>query len=66
MTNFHEINLNNYDHEDVAQLNEWGIYAVDKLERLHSERRQMFRLGMWFGILIGATIVSMTVIVFGG
>jgi len=37
-----ELNLSNYDEEDVSLLNGWGIDAVRAIERLARERQQLF------------------------
>jgi len=29
-----ELNLNNYDHEDVCQLNSWAVWAYGRIEEL--------------------------------
>ena len=32
-----ELNMGNYDEDDVAQLNEWGIWASDRIEDLEDQ-----------------------------
>ena len=36
-----ELNLSNYDDEDVAQLNEWAIQAYKRIEELEQEVRDL-------------------------
>lgn len=31
-----ELNMSNYDDEDVSQLNQWGIWAVGRIEDLET------------------------------
>ncbi len=35
-----ELNMRNYDEDDVSQLNAWAIWADAELERLRTERNQ--------------------------
>ena len=37
---FIELNMRNYDEDDVSQLNAWAIWADAELERLRTERNQ--------------------------
>lgn len=32
-----ELNMSNFDDEDVSQLNEWGIWADGRIEELEAE-----------------------------
>lgn len=34
-----ELNMNNYDEDDVAQLNNWAIWARDRIEELEENQR---------------------------
>ena len=35
-----ELNMQNYDEDDVSQLNEWAIWATDRIEELQNELRE--------------------------
>lgn len=35
-----ELNMANYDEEEVSQLNDWGIWASHEIERLQKERTE--------------------------
>ena len=39
-----ELNLNNYDEDDVSQLNEWAIWASDEIEDLEDENKRLKKL----------------------
>jgi hypothetical protein len=34
---FQELNINNYDHDDVFKLNAWAIAAADEIEALEDK-----------------------------
>lgn len=38
---YQELNLSNYDHGDVDQLNEWGVWAYGELEKLQAENQRL-------------------------
>lgn len=40
-TEYIELNLNNYTHDQVEQLNAWAIEAVSKLEELANEVKSL-------------------------
>lgn len=46
-----ELNLNNYCEDEVAQLNEWAIWAATKIESVTRNQRELFN---YIGPLIDA------------
>ena len=32
-----ELNMNNYNEDDVSQLNDWGVWASSEIDRLQSD-----------------------------
>jgi hypothetical protein len=44
MDEYIELNLSNYDHDDVCRLNAWGVWAVGRIEELE---QQMKDVGHW-------------------
>lgn len=35
-----ELNMHNYDHDEVCQLNEWAIWANDRITELEDQIKQ--------------------------
>jgi len=61
MDEYIELNLSNYDHDDVCQLNSWAIWAFGRIEELE---RQLKDAGHWecgCGHTNGANLVTCAV-----
>jgi hypothetical protein len=43
MADYIELNMSNYSEDDVSQLNEWGIEAVARIEKLKKSLQHIMR-----------------------
>ena len=52
-----ELNMCNYDDNQVADLNEWGAWAYKEIERQKRKARCLFLIAEWFAVNEPATPV---------